>query len=278
MSTKLITSGIDRAYRGMFPIVAVVALGMALVACQGSAPGATNPVAGALPGDPGDPGDEGPPTPRPTPTPNLPPVARLAISPSLMGGPTSVLTYDPVYLDPTASRDPEGKALTLSWDLNGDGTFGDSFGGSQQYCFGGQFDFEPNAPCATPRPDGIPYARPQNGTYKATVRVSDPSGLTDKASVTWTVQNRPPVVAVGASIVRRLDSGAYVVAFEARFQDRDGTLSRVEWRLKDASGATEIVPNRYPSFSREYPSVPVEAVFTAWDDDGAQSSARDDTR
>src|SRR3954464_7534572 len=77
----------------------------------------------------------------------------------------------PVQFSGTTSSDPDNDALTYSWDLNGDGTFGDSTS-------------------ATP---SFTYTTP--GTYTVRLRVSDPAGNTDTTSVPIQAGNPPtPVI------------------------------------------------------------------------------------
>jgi hypothetical protein len=52
---------------------------------------------------------------------NTPPIANA-------GGPYSLVTGQPLTLDASASNDPDGDALNYSWDINGDGAFGDATG------------------------------------------------------------------------------------------------------------------------------------------------------
>ena len=94
--------------------------------------------------------------------------------------PTAVATANPtvgpaplqVRFDGSGSTDPDGDALTYSWDLDGNGTFGD----------------------ATTVAPTFTYATP--GTYRAVVRVTDSGGASDVSpAVTISVGSRPvPVI------------------------------------------------------------------------------------
>ena len=87
---------------------------------------------------------------------NQPPTAVITASPT--NGPVPLT----VSFDGTGSSDPEGKPLSYSWDLNGDGTFGDATGSTASYTYTAA------------------------GVYHPSLRVTDDQGATDTASVTVT--------------------------------------------------------------------------------------------
>ena len=60
---------------------------------------------------------------------NQPPTAAITASPTSGSVPLTV------SFDGTGSSDPEGRPLTYSWDLNGDGTFGDATGATASYTY-----------------------------------------------------------------------------------------------------------------------------------------------
>ncbi|HEX5925599.1 MAG TPA: PKD domain-containing protein [Baekduia sp.] len=133
---------------------------------------------------------------------NGPPVADLNIlsSPTAMGS--------PVLLDASRSTDPNQDALTYSWDLDGDGHYGDATGELQT----------------------VSYPKP--GRYRIGVQVSDGHGATSTAQATITVlvdqapsvsfANDPLQPAIGAT-----------VTFTATATDADGTVDHVDWDLDD---------------------------------------------
>ena len=94
--------------------------------------------------------------------------------------PTAVITANPtngpapltVSFDGTGSSDPEGKPLSYSWDLNGDGTFGDATGSTASYTY------------------------TTAGVYHPSLRVTDDQGASDTASVTVTAGNTAPTAVI----------------------------------------------------------------------------------
>jgi glucose/arabinose dehydrogenase len=96
---------------------------------------------------------------------NHSPTARATATPD--HGPTPLT----VQFSGTTSTDPDNDALTYSWDLNGDGTFGDSTS-------------------ATPS-----FTYTTAGNYTVRLRVSDPGGNTDTTTVPIQAGNPPtPVI------------------------------------------------------------------------------------
>jgi PKD repeat protein len=95
---------------------------------------------------------------------NQPPTARISANPVTGAAPLTVA------FDGSGSTDPEGRPLTYSWDLNGDGTFGDAASPTTTYT--------------------------SSGIYTASLRVTDDQGATDTASVTITVGNTAPAAVI----------------------------------------------------------------------------------
>jgi uncharacterized repeat protein (TIGR01451 family) len=98
---------------------------------------------------------------------NQPPIATATASPR--SGPAPLQ----VSFNGSGSSDPEGGALTYSWDLDGNGSFGD-------------------ATTVTPT---FTYQTP--GTYQAVLRVTDPQGASALSpAVTISVGNTPPTAVI----------------------------------------------------------------------------------
>ncbi|MBP7690502.1 MAG: PKD domain-containing protein, partial [Anaerolineales bacterium] len=105
---------------------------------------------------------------------------RRAILPTAnIGGPYNTPEGTDRMLNASASSDPDGDALTFSWDFNNDGVFGDAAG-------------------ATPVFDRVG----QDGVFPIAVRVSDPGGLTDTAAGVVVVTNVAPTVSLNSDAPR----------------------------------------------------------------------------
>jgi PKD repeat protein len=133
---------------------------------------------------------------------NGPPVVDL----NILSSPTAI--DSPVLLDASRSTDPNQDPLTYSWDLDGDGHYGDAAGELQT----------------------VTYAK--SGRYRVGVQVSDGHGATSTAQATITVlvdqaptvtfANDPVQPAIGAT-----------VSFTATATDADGTVDHIDWDLDD---------------------------------------------
>ncbi|XVQ83023.1 carbohydrate-binding protein [Microbispora siamensis] len=103
-----------------------------------------------------------------------------------------------VTFSSAGSSDPEGGALTYSWNF-GDGTTSTAANPSKTYT--------------------------TNGTYTATLTVRDPQGLTGSANVIITVGNTAPTVALGQPADGQLFSFGDTVPFQVNVSDpEDGTI------------------------------------------------------
>jgi glucose/arabinose dehydrogenase len=135
---------------------------------------------------------------------NQPPTAVITANPT--NGPVPLM----VSFDGTGSSDPESKPLSYSWDLNGDGAFGDATGPTASYTY------------TTP------------GVYHPSLRVTDDRGATDTASVTVTVGNTAPTAVIDSPTSSLTWKVGDTINFSGHATDaQDGTLpaSALNWSL-----------------------------------------------
>jgi glucose/arabinose dehydrogenase len=132
--------------------------------------------------------------------------------------PTAVITGNPtngpvplaVSFNGAGSSDPEGKPLTYSWDLNGDGTFGDAAGSAASYTYTAA------------------------GVYHPSLRVTDDQGATDTASITVTAGNTAPTATIDAPASSMTWKVGEAIPFSGHATDvQDGSLSAsaLKWSL-----------------------------------------------
>lgn len=143
---------------------------------------------------------------------------RAPSTPTISVPPVAVLRGEDVQLTAVAT-DPEGTAITYTWDLNGDGTFGDAAGAT------------------------ITRTMPASGVLAARVRVTDADGgTTTSAPFTLTAGNRAPVAGFSASTLTPALNES--VTFTDTSTDGDGeTLTRAwdtdgDGAFDDGTGAT----------------------------------------
>jgi glucose/arabinose dehydrogenase len=138
---------------------------------------------------------------------NQAPVARISANPT--SGPVPLA----VSFDGRGSSDPDAgdTIASYSWDLNGDGAFGD----------------------ATTATATHTYTTP--GSYTASLRVTDSRGLaSDPASVTITAGNSPPTAVIDTPAATRSWTVGDTIGFSGHASDpQDGTLpaTRLSWSL-----------------------------------------------
>jgi glucose/arabinose dehydrogenase/PKD repeat protein len=135
---------------------------------------------------------------------NQPPTAVIMASPT--NGPAPLT----VSFDGTGSSDPEGKPLTYSWDLNGDGTFGDATGPTASYIY------------------------TTAAVYHPSLRVTDDQGASDTASVTVTAGNTAPAAVIDSPPSSLTWKVGDTISFSGHATDaQDGTLpaSALRWSL-----------------------------------------------
>ena len=132
--------------------------------------------------------------------------------------PTAVITANPtngpvpltVSFDGTGSFDPEGKPLSYSWDLNGDGTFGDATGPTASYTY------------------------TTAGVYHPSLRATDDQGASGTASVTVTAGNTAPTGIIDSPTSSLTWRVGDTINFSGHATDsQDGTLpaSALTWSL-----------------------------------------------
>ena len=132
--------------------------------------------------------------------------------------PTAVITANPtngpvpltVSFDGSGSSDPEGKPLSYSWDLNGDGTFGDATGSTASYTY------------------------TTAGVYHPTLRVTDELGVSDTKSVTVAAGNTAPIAVIDSPASSLTWKVGDTINFSGHSTDaQDGTLpaSALSWSL-----------------------------------------------
>jgi glucose/arabinose dehydrogenase len=135
---------------------------------------------------------------------NRPPTARISAKPTDGNAPLTVA------FDGSASTDPEQRPLKYSWDLNGDGQFGDATGPTASHTY------------------------TTNGTYMASLRVTDDQGASNTTSVKITVGNTPPVPVITAPTASLTWKVGQTIKFSGHATDaQDGTLpaSALKWAV-----------------------------------------------
>jgi glucose/arabinose dehydrogenase len=136
---------------------------------------------------------------------NNPPNAVATASPT--SGPTPLT----VNFDGSGSSDPDGDPITYSWDLNGDGTYGDS----------------------TAQKPSFTYTTP--GTYTVRLMVTDSKGASSvSAPITINAGNNPPVPTISAPASTLTWKVGDTINFSGSATDQeDGTepASRLSWTI-----------------------------------------------
>ena len=180
----------------------------------------------------------------------------------LLAAPTSGNAPLTVAFDATGSTHPvPGEPLTYSWDLNGDGIYGDSTSAQPSYTY------------------------TTKGSFTVRLRVTDSKGGSDTASKVISVSNSPPVATIltpSPTLTWRVGD---VISFSGSATDPDeGTLpaSKLTWSLllqhcpsnchthtvQDFVGVSS---GTFSGPDHEYPSY-LELKLTATDSFGLQST------
>jgi CSLREA domain-containing protein len=168
------------------------------------------------------------------------------------GGPYAIDEGDPLSLDASLSSDPDEDSLTFTWDVNGDGVFGDATGAT------------PTLSAAQLADLGLA----DDGTFTVTVRVEDAQGGRDEASTTLTVNNVAPTVDAGGDVT--LEAGT-ALSRAGSFTDpgADDWTATVDYG--DGSGTQALALNGDQSFSlnHDYAAADTYTVtVTVHDGDG----------
>jgi PKD domain len=129
----------------------------------------------------------------------VPPVAKP-------GGPYSTVEGTDVALDGSASFDPDGGALSYSWDFNNDGVFGDATG---------------------PKPSFDQVG--EEGTYTIWLKVTDPDGAIDVAAATVVVADVPPTVTLSSDAPKPEHSLVTVSGLVSDPGWLDPLTARIDW-------------------------------------------------
>jgi len=148
---------------------------------------------------------------------NQPPIAVVTADPTSGAAPLTVA------FDGRASNDADGDALTYAWDLDADGAFDDAATATASYT----------------------YTQP--ATYNAVLRVTDPSGASDTASVSISAGNTPPAAVIDTPAASTTWKVGDVITFSGHATDpQEGALgaSALTWSL---------VMQHCPSTCHEHP-------------------------
>jgi PKD repeat protein len=137
------------------------------------------------------------------PAANVPPVARIVVTPSLSGN-----TATSFSLSGETSTDSDGTIASYAWNF-GDGTTATGSATSKVY--------------STP------------GSYTVQLTVTDNRGGTHTASATITVANRLPTVSISGPVNNATFTASATVSLSALASDPDGTVAKVEYFVAGAS-------------------------------------------
>ena len=145
-----------------------------------------------------------------------------------------------VTFDASSSADSDGTVQSYSWDF-GDGT--------------------------TATGQSVSHAYGSEGSYRATVTVTDDDGATDTAYVDVTVDDNQPVTVDASANQTTANPGELVVFDGFASTDEDGFIETYEWDFGDGTTATgDMVDHTYSSTGS------YTVTFTATDDDGASAT------
>jgi glucose/arabinose dehydrogenase len=183
---------------------------------------------------------------------NQPPTAVATATPTTGNAPLTV------NFDGTGSSDPDtGDSITYAWDLDGDGAFDDA---------------------TTAKPT---YTYTANGSYTASLKVTDSRGASDTDTVAIAVGNTPPTATINSPAAGTTWKVGNSIPFSGSATDaQDGTLpaSALSWTLIQQHCSSNCHQHEMQTFSgvssgsftapdHEYPSY-LELSLTATDSGG----------
>jgi hypothetical protein len=181
---------------------------------------------------------------------NQPPMAVATATPRTGAAPLTVA------FDGTGSSDPDGDSLSYAWDLDGDGAYDDSTATKPSHTYSAE------------------------GSYTASLKVTDTRGASDTDSVVISVGNTAPTATINTPAAGTTWKVGDVINFSGSASDaQEGTLpaSALKWQLimhhcpstchthvvQDFDGAS----GSFTAPDHEYPSY-LELTLTATDSGG----------
>jgi hypothetical protein len=171
------------------------------------------------------------------------------------GGPYTVIEGGSFTLDGTGSSDPEGDSLTYSWDLNNDGTYGDTSGASTLVDW---------AKLQT-------YGIADSGTYTIGLRVDDGNGNVATSTTTLTVTNAAPTLSVTGAATA--DQGSTYTLNLSASDPGDDTIT--SWTINWGDGSIDTLAGNPSSATHVYtqPGLTYDITVSATDEDGTFTSS-----
>jgi PKD repeat protein len=164
---------------------------------------------------------------------NRPPVASFTASAD------NVQTNVIIYLNASASNDPDGTITSFYWSF-GDGTNATGM--------------------------NVQHAYSENGTYLATLTVTDNDLSTASANTTRTILNRPPV-AIFTDSGGTVYTGQTITLNASASYDPDGFIASYFWSFGDGTNSTGVTTSHAYAENGTY-----TMSLTLTDNDGAQAS------